>query len=242
MTNPKQKIIRIAYRNRNTAESTGALGLNSTFSNDFNSLLFGDAFTYDINDDKDASEQVPADPALQVDKTGEQTAAANEETVIEDGIVLIEDVPFEIEATEQVEETIEEEATAIKGVAFDVDTSSFICSAGNLATHGDEYKLDLNQVEQVIEFDYDLTLVAGSDFDLALLDFESSLLSYVGSELESSGCVLGRRQFQRRASQDVVLKKVSSLPEDALSKRGEHSLKYLDYLYFTWCTAHIILL
>jgi hypothetical protein len=210
------------------AESTEAVGVNSTLSNDFNMMLFGDIFTYDVDYEETAGEQSNAQS--EIDSTLDQIAAANEsaeQDAISDELqggedsVFTEDVSFQVESVEPENANDGDEATVIKGVAFDIDTTSVICSSGNLATYGDEFEPESNQKKQVIEFDYDLTLQYGSDFDATLKDFESSLLLYLGHVLEASGCVLGRRQLQRRIAQSVVLQKVSSTPEDSLNQRGK---------------------
>lgn len=203
------------------AESIESNGLNSTFSNDFNALLFGDAFTYDINEET-VAEGNATNEESKYDITSQEREEATDILTETTSATTQQDAEgAENSKVDQGETANKEEATFIQGVAFNIDTSSVICSAGNLATHGDEYESNLNQIEQVIEFGYDLTMNARSDVATVLADFESTLLSYIGSKLESSGCVLGRRQLQRRATQDVVLKKISSLPDDVLNDRGK---------------------
>jgi hypothetical protein len=228
VTTSKKTLQQINDR-RTKAESAEAVGANSTLSNDINMLLFGDVFTDGVNYEDTAGEQDAFDGYI--DSEIEQTPAANEgaekDTAASDELqagvdsVSIEDVFLQDESAESNNSNDEDEATVIKGVAFNVDTTSVICSSGNLATHGDEFKSESSQIQQVIEFDYDLTLKSGSDFDATLKDFESSLLSYLGYALESSGCVLGRRQLQQQTAQSVVLQKISSTPEDSLNQRGK---------------------
>eukprot|EP00956_Cyclotella_meneghiniana_P017810 scaffold29316_cov66-Cyclotella_meneghiniana.AAC.3 len=220
--------------------------LNSTLSNDFDGLFFGDdalyfgdAFTYDmntgestssvvdstpestvvdpINDDADVDIPIEADRDIANTVVGSTTVASTVSADESD----IEDIPYEVVSVPIVDVPANDEGIAVKGVTFDTDRISFSCSAGDLTTHGDENNFDSNRIEQVIEFDYDLMLPLGSDLDIALDNFESAVLSFVGTRLESTACVLGERRLQSSAHQSIVLEKVSSLPEDALNKRGE---------------------
>jgi hypothetical protein len=109
--------------------------------------------------------------------------------------------------------------TAINGVPFEIDTTSYQCSRGDLLTDGDEF--DASKMEQIVQFDYDLTLEGGSDLDSVLANFEKMLLSFVGSQLMASDCILGTRHLQSEANPDIVLQKISSFPKDSIDKRGK---------------------
>ena len=204
---------------------------NSTLSNDFDGLFFGDdalyfgdAFTYDINTGESASSAIDSISVADVENTNTivgSTTVASTVSADESNTLMVEDVPFEMVSASNIAVPINEEAIAAKVVTFDTDRTSFTCSAGDLATYGDEYNSDSTRIEQVIEFDYDLMLPPGSDLDIALVNFESAVLSFVGARLESTSCVLGERRLQSSADQSIALEKMSSLPGDTLNKRGK---------------------
>ena len=206
-----------------TNEYNDPESLNSTFSNDFNVLFFGDAFVYDINfDDTGDIDKAPQEDFGAVensasDLTADQDAFQDPNTTAQNNIMDVEYVTdFDVQ-NENIGSagnvTSTEEAAVIKGVEFDIGTTSFLCSGGSISTHGDEYN-DPKQIKQVIEYDYDLVISAGSDVGSALDYFESALLSYLVSELELSGCVVSK----------LLLEKISSMPDDTLNESGKHGL------------------
>ena len=193
-------------------------GLNSTFSNDFNVLFFGDAFVYDLNSEDTGSIGETAQEGLGVvnQDVDQEPVTSEQQNIAYGDDVTDPDLDPEQLVIEGDVTAGNEEAAVIKGVDFDMDASSFICTGGALATHGDEYNVS-KQIEQVIEYEYDLIVEAGSDVGLALEDFERSLLSYLESELELSGCVVGR----------LLVEKISSLPKDNLNENGKYMFAFV---------------
>ncbi|KAL3791874.1 hypothetical protein HJC23_010734 [Cyclotella cryptica] len=183
-------------------------------SNDVNStFLVGDPISNDIS--------VVNDTSVVNDKLVLDHTSALNDTTAEDGATSTDGATSILNDTSVEDDVaVDKNTSDIKGVPFEIDTTSYQCSRGDLLTDGDEFAA--SKMEQVVQFDYDLTLEGGSNVDAVLANFEKVLLSFVGSQLMASDCVLGGRHLLSEAHPDIVLQKISALPNDSIDTRGEH--------------------